>query len=162
MPQPTQGAIDCDVHVSVPSVATLLPYCDDYWRDQFRIRGIDRLDFSLTAYPPNAPLSGRPDWRPKQGAPGTDLDLLRAHLDRFGLRAAIAQCLHGSVALHSEDMAAAFCRAINDWMRAESAGRRTAFVRRHHGTHRKAPNWRRERSTAVPPIPASSRSCCPP
>ena len=119
MPQPTQGAIDCDVHVAVPSVGALLPYCDDYWADQFRIRGIDRLDFSLTAYPPNAPLSARPDWRPKQGAPGTDLNLLRAHLDRFGLRAAIAQCLHGSMALHSEDMAAAFCRAINDWMRAE-------------------------------------------
>ncbi|HEX4366432.1 MAG TPA: amidohydrolase family protein [Rhodopila sp.] len=64
-------------------------------------------------------MSARPDWRPKQGAPGTDLNLLRAHLDRFGLRAAIAQCLHGSMALHSEDMAAAFCRAINDWMRAE-------------------------------------------
>ncbi|HEX4366433.1 MAG TPA: hypothetical protein VH023_06365, partial [Rhodopila sp.] len=48
--QPTQGAIDCDVHVAVPSVGALLPYCDDYWADQFRIRGIDRLDFSLTAY----------------------------------------------------------------------------------------------------------------
>jgi hypothetical protein len=119
MRQTTQGAIDCDVHVSVPSVGALLPYCDDYWADQFRMRGIDQLDFSLTAYPPNAPLSGRPDWRPERGAPGTDPELLRAHLDRFGLRAAIAQCLHGSIALHSEDMAAAFCRAINDWMRAE-------------------------------------------
>ena len=115
----TQGAIDCDVHVAVPSVGALLPYCDAYWAGQFRMRGIDRLDYSLTAYPPNAPLSGRPDWRPANGAPGTDLGLLRAHLDRFGLRAAIAQCLHGSMALHSEDMAAAFCRAINDWMRAE-------------------------------------------
>lgn len=119
MRQPTHGAIDCDVHVSVPSVGALLPYCDDYWADQFRIRGIDRLDFSLTAYPPNAPLSGRPDWRPAQGVPGSDPGLLRTHLDRLGLRAAIAQCLHGSLALHTEDMAAAFCRAINDWMRAE-------------------------------------------
>ena len=57
MRQTTQGAIDCDVHVSVPSVGALLPYCDDYWADQFRMRGIDQLDFSLTAYPPNAPLS---------------------------------------------------------------------------------------------------------
>ncbi|HBK08639.1 MAG TPA: hydrolase [Acetobacteraceae bacterium] len=119
MRQTTQGAIDCDVHVSPPSVGALLPYCDDYWADQFRMRGIDRMDFSLTAYPPNAPFSARPDWRPKQGVPGSDLALMRAHLDRFGLRAAIAQCLHGSMALHSEDMAAAFCRAINDWMRAE-------------------------------------------
>jgi len=119
MPQPTQGAIDCDVHVAVPSAGALLPYCYDYWADQFRIRGIDRLDFSLTAYPPNAPLSARPDWRPRQGVPGSDLGLLRAHLDRFELRAAIAQCLHGSMALHSEDMAASFCRAINDWMRTE-------------------------------------------
>ena len=118
-PQPTRGAIDCDVHVAVPSAGALLPYCDEYWADQFRMRGIDRLDFSLTAYPPNAPLSGRPDWRPETGAPGTDLGLLKSHLDRFGLRAAILQCLHGSMALHSEDMAAAFCRAINDWMRVE-------------------------------------------
>ena len=119
MRQPTLGAIDCDVHVAVPSGAALLPYCDEYWRDQFRIRGIDRLDFSLTAYPPNAPLSARPDWRPGQGPPGSDLGLLRDHLDRFGVRAAIAQCLHGSMALHSEDMAAALSRAVNDWIRAE-------------------------------------------
>lgn len=119
MRQTTRGAIDCDVHVSPSSVGALLPYCDGYWADQFRMRGIDRLDYSLTAYPPNAPFSARPDWRPKQGVPGSDLGLMRAHLDRFGLRAAIAQCLHGSMALHSEDMAAAFCRAINDWIRAE-------------------------------------------
>ena len=155
----TQGAIDCDVHVSVPSVAALLPYCDEYWADQFRIRGIDRMDFSLTSYPTNAPLSARPDWRRARGVPGSDLGLLRAHLDHFGLRAAVAQCLHGSLALHGEDMAAAFCRAINDWMRSEWLDAEPRLSQRSP-CRRKARSWRRRRSSAVPAILGSSRCCC--
>ena len=109
-------AIDCDVHVAVPSVKTLLPYLDDYWRDQFLTRGIDRISWNMTGDPPNAPISARPDWRPQAGKPGTDLDLLRGALDAFGSSAAIANCIYGGAALHSEDMAAAVCRAVNDWI----------------------------------------------
>lgn len=117
---PIEGGIDCDVHVAVPSLRTLVPYLDDYWREQVTMRQMDRLDFSLTSYPPNAPLCGRPDWRPADGAPGTDLALLQAKaLDAFGSRHAIVNCLHGAQMLFAEDMAASFCRAINDWIARE-------------------------------------------
>ena len=66
------------------SGADMLPYLDDYWRDQIVNRHIHKTAFHLQSYPPNSPLSCRPDWKPKSGVPGSDLDLLRAHaLDGF-------------------------------------------------------------------------------
>ena len=56
------GGIDCDVHPALPGIAALLPYLDDYWREQISTRGIDGLD--LASYPPRVPANGRPDWRP--------------------------------------------------------------------------------------------------
>jgi predicted TIM-barrel fold metal-dependent hydrolase len=38
-------------------------------------------------------------------------------LDPFRTRVGILNCLHGAQVMHSEDMAAAFCRAVNDWIR---------------------------------------------
>jgi predicted TIM-barrel fold metal-dependent hydrolase len=115
-----QGAIDCDVHVSVPGIATLVPYLDAYWRERVRVQQLERLDLSLTSYPPTAPLSSRPDWRPAKGPPGSDLTILqREALDKFGVRHAILNCLWGAQALFAEDMAAALCRAVNDWIAAE-------------------------------------------
>ena len=67
---PTTGAIDCDLHPAVPGMRVLLPYLDDHWREQVAVRGIDGLD--LAAYPPGAPISARPDWRVKGGAPAAD------------------------------------------------------------------------------------------
>ena len=48
-------AIDCDLHVSVPSIKALVPYLDAYWRQQFLTRGIDKLSWNMTSEPPNAP-----------------------------------------------------------------------------------------------------------
>ena len=63
--------IDCDIHPAVGGTrTTLLPYLDDHWKEQVVSRAIDGLD--LTSYPPNMPLSGRPDWRPANGKPGGD------------------------------------------------------------------------------------------
>lgn len=121
---PTLDAIDCDLHPAVPSTKALLPYFDDYWRDAITSRGIDRLNLDLTSYPPGAPLSGRADWRPKTGHPGSDVDLLRRQaLDFFGSRIGILNCLHAAQVFHSEDMGAAFCRALNDWLIAQWLGR---------------------------------------
>jgi hypothetical protein len=55
------GAIDCDIHPELPELATLIPYLDPHWRDAIIMvqRGFGRLE--LNGYPPNAPLSGRPD-----------------------------------------------------------------------------------------------------
>jgi len=120
MSLPTQNAIDCDLHPAVPGVKTLLPYFDEYWRDAIVNRGIDRLNLDITSYPPGAPLSGRADWRPARGNPGSDLDLLRRQaLDTFGTGCGILNCLHAAQMFHGEDMAAAFCRAVNDWLAKE-------------------------------------------
>jgi uncharacterized protein len=120
MKVPLKGAVDCDLHPAMPSAKTLLPYLGAYWRDQVADRHIDTYPFMLTSYPPNAPLSARPDWRQANGAPGGTLDMIRRQaLDPFGTRFAICNVLHGAVALFNEDMAAAFCSAINDWAAKE-------------------------------------------
>jgi predicted TIM-barrel fold metal-dependent hydrolase len=115
------GAIDCDLHPAVPSMGVLLPYLDDYWREMVSVRALDRLNLNLTGYPQNAPISSRPDWTPEGGAkPGSSLKAMQAHvLDRYGSRYGILNCLYGAQVFHSEDMAAAFCRATNDWIRDE-------------------------------------------
>jgi uncharacterized protein len=120
MKVPFEGAIDCDLHPAMPSATALLPYLDEYWRDQFVSRHIDRYSFILTSYPPNSPLAARPDWRSPGGAPGGDLDMIRREaLDRFGSRFAICNPLHGAIALFNEDMSAALCAAVNDWVAKE-------------------------------------------
>ena len=111
------GGIDCDIHPAVPGLKSLLPYLADHWRDSVVQRGLQ--DRSI-AYPANAPLTSRPDWRPESGKPGSDLDLLRRDaLDAFGSSIAICNCLYGAPLLFSEDMGAGFARAINDWMAKE-------------------------------------------
>ena len=114
----TDGGIDCDVHPALPGMAALLPYLEPYWREQVTVRGVDGLD--LWSYPPGAPPSLRPDWRPAQGKPGADLDLLRAHvLDGFGLRFAICHCLYGVQGLFNPHFASVAATALNRWIAAE-------------------------------------------
>jgi predicted TIM-barrel fold metal-dependent hydrolase len=122
MKLPTAGAIDCDVHPAIPRVTALLPYLNEYWRDQIANRHIDQLPFQLSSYPPSSPLSVRPDWKvaPGQAQGKAPPDPIRTHvLDPLGLRFAICNTLHGSVALFNNDMAAALCSAVNDWVAKE-------------------------------------------
>jgi predicted TIM-barrel fold metal-dependent hydrolase len=117
---PEPGAIDCDVHPALPGTHVLLPYFDDYWREHVRMRGLERDNYDLNAYPPGAPLSARPDWRPAKGRPGSDRGLFCSQvLDEFGSRFAILNVPHGAQAIFSEDLSAAFCTAINRWIAAE-------------------------------------------
>ena len=48
MKVPFKGAIDCDLHPAMPPTSALLPYLDEYWRDQLANRHIDRYRFNLT------------------------------------------------------------------------------------------------------------------
>ena len=114
--------IDCDIHPAVGGTrTTLLPYLDDHWKEQVVSRAIDGLD--LTSYPPHMPLSGRPDWRPKNGKsgkPGSDLAMVqRGAFDQLGASHAICNVLYGAQAVYDPYMAAAFCKAINDWIATE-------------------------------------------
>lgn len=134
------GAIDCDLHPALPGMRVLLPYLDDYWREMVSVRALDRLNLSLTSYPENAPLTCRPDWKLADGGkPGSSLAAMQAHvLDRYQPRFGILNCLYGAQVLHSEDMAAAFCRATNDWIRDEWLSRdprlRASIVIAAHNT----------------------------
>src|SRR3954468_21570466 len=55
------GGVDCDVHPAVPHLTSLLPYLNDYWRDQVTTRGM--VDLVSQSYPQNSPIVARPDWR---------------------------------------------------------------------------------------------------
>lgn len=114
------GAIDCDIHPAVPSARALLPYMDDYWREHMLRRGLERDNFDLMAYPVAAPINARPDWRLPAGPPGSDLAAMQAHvLNPLQPRAAICNVLHGAQVMMSEDLSAAMCRGINNWLAAE-------------------------------------------
>ena len=112
--------IDCDIHPAVEGTrTTLLPYLDDHWKEQVVSRAIDGLD--LNSYPPNMPFCGRADWRPAQGKPGSDLAMVqRGAFDQLGASHAICNVLYGAQAVFDPYMAAAFCKAINDWIAAGS------------------------------------------
>lgn len=112
------GAIDCDLHPAVPNLQALLPYLSDYWREIVLLRGMDELN--SISFPLSAPTAARADWRPAQGKPGASLAVMQAQaLDPFAVSLGILNPLYGVQLLHSEDMAAAFARAVNDWVRAE-------------------------------------------
>jgi predicted TIM-barrel fold metal-dependent hydrolase len=113
-----QNAIDCDVHPAVPDMRSLLPYLEEYWRDTVEQRGIASLE--CLSYPPNAPITARPEWRGKGGLAATEVGELTAQVfDAWGADYAICNCLYGVQLLFSEDMAAAFARAVNDWIAKE-------------------------------------------
>ncbi|HEX4112811.1 MAG TPA: amidohydrolase family protein [Stellaceae bacterium] len=120
MPLPPSGAIDCDIHPALPGTSSLLPYLDDYWRDTMTMIMKGNARMELNSYPPNAPLTSRPDWRTPGRKAGSELGLLREQaLDHFGLRYAICNCVYGIQAIYNPDLGAALCRAMNDWMAKE-------------------------------------------
>jgi hypothetical protein len=111
-------AIDCDVHPAVPSVATLAPYLDDFWRDSIEERGIAFLD--SISYPPNAPLTVRADWRGKHGSAASKPGhLCEVVCGKLGADIAILNCIYGVQLGFNEDMARAFARALNDCIAKE-------------------------------------------
>ena len=47
MTTPIAGGVDCDLHPAVPHLTSLLPYMNDYWRDQVTTRGMVDLDLAI-------------------------------------------------------------------------------------------------------------------
>jgi uncharacterized protein len=93
----------------------LLPILDEYWRDSVIERGIPSLE--TNTYPAGAPLSARPDLRGKNGQPDATVERLAGQVfGRWRAERAICNCVCGVELLFSEDMAAAFARALNDWV----------------------------------------------
>jgi uncharacterized protein len=110
------GAIDCDFHPRAPTPRALGPYMDEHWRTTVATRGIDT--WQSIAYPANAPLTLRPDWREAR-ADADPVKAAQATLDRFGFAHAIVNCLFPVQTFRDENLAAAFARAVNDWLAAE-------------------------------------------
>jgi predicted TIM-barrel fold metal-dependent hydrolase len=110
------GAIDCDLHPRAPSPRALGAYMDDLWRDIVEVRGIDAWE--SISYPPNAPLTVRSDWR-KSAADAEPASLAKALLDPLRLAHGICNCLFPIQSFRDENLAAAFARALNDWLAAE-------------------------------------------
>src|SRR3954451_2556886 len=93
---PPAGAIDCDVHINLPSTRVLLPYFDPYWREHITRRGLERESLDTTTAPARAPMNARMDWRPETSPPGSLLPALQSHiLDHFQVRYAIGNVLNG-------------------------------------------------------------------
>ena len=113
-----RGGIDCDIHPAVPGIQALYPYLEENWREIAILRGID--DLQSLGYPLNSPLSARPDWRPAEGKAAASLERVRAEaLDPFRTAIAICNCLYGVQLFFSEDLGAAFARAVNTWLARE-------------------------------------------
>ena len=113
-----RGGIDCDIHPAVPGIQALYPYLEENWREIAILRGID--DLQSLSYPLNSPLSARPDWRPAEGKAAATLERVRAEaLDPFRTAIAICNCLYGVQLFFSEDLGAAFARAVNTWLARE-------------------------------------------
>jgi uncharacterized protein len=111
-----KGAIDCDFHPRLPTTGALSRYMDEHWRETVKVRGIGAWE--TIAYPPNAPLTMRSDWREAR-ADADPVRAAQATLDRYGFAHAICNCLFPVQAFRDENLAAAFARAVNDWLAAE-------------------------------------------
>ncbi len=112
------GVTDCDMHPTVPSLKSLLPYMEEHWRDTVQARGMDEL--RSISYPSGSPLTARADWRPAEGRPAATLGQVQTQcLDAFGIDTAICNCLYGVQLLFSDDLAAAYARAVNRWIASE-------------------------------------------
>ena len=118
------GAIDCDVHPRVPNIDALRRYMDSYWSETVAVRGID--EFATIAYPKNAPLTARPDWA-KTKADEDAARTVSALIEPTGFSHAILNCLYAVQMIRDEHMAAAFARAVNDWVRTEWLDRDPRF-----------------------------------
>lgn len=115
---PRVGCVDCDIHPALPSLATLLPYLPDHWRDMVAQAGLHEME--TVNYPPGAPLTARQDWIPATGKTAGTLEQVRSQLlDPYGVSVAICNCLYGIQLLFNEDLAAALARALNSWMARE-------------------------------------------
>jgi len=110
--------MDCDVHPNVGGIGDLFPYMEELWQETIKQRSIESLD--TIAYPVNAPITSRHDWRGKGGRAGTNIEELTHQVfDGWGSTVAVCNCLYGVQLLFNPDMGAVAARALNMWMAKE-------------------------------------------
>ena len=110
---------DCDIHPNPKSVkAEVYPFLEKRWQDHMDRFGYLMRQGGSTAYPKGQPDAMRSDaWPEDGGRAGSDLDLMRRqHLDPNKVGFGVLSMLRAGHALTNLDFAAAYARAINDWM----------------------------------------------
>lgn len=91
-----RGVIDCDLPAAAPPVSALHEHLDGYWRDTVVERGLRSIE-------PSYELPGTGHREPAVPA---DAEL------------AVVNPISAIEALHSEDLAAALARGLNEWLRS--------------------------------------------
>jgi predicted TIM-barrel fold metal-dependent hydrolase len=114
---------DCDIHPVIRSLQeSLYPYLSSRWQHHLETYGMSqRVAYQDGAppYPKGTPNAARRDSWPPDGAPGTDLDFMRAqHLDANNVAFAICNPLMPSgQGFANPQLSAAMCHATNEWQK---------------------------------------------
>lgn len=108
--------IDCDIHITVPSVEVLVPYLSEHWREYIRETAFKGpID---TSYPLSATITGKPS--PNVSVPGSNLGELREHISSTAwLELGILTCAYAVESVRNPFAAAALASAVNDWQTHE-------------------------------------------
>ena len=111
---------DCDIHPSPKSLPVeIYPFLSKRWQNHLETYGfIYRQGFPTgPAFPKGQPDAARRDtYPPNGGRPGSDLQYMREqHLDPNNVQLGILNPLRSGQGLQNADLAAAYCRAVNEW-----------------------------------------------
>ncbi len=111
--------VDCDVHPVLASPRLLLPYLDDFWRDQMRAQHYPFYEPNY--HPPGSPIAQRPEAQvDEDGRAATTVGNLVADVFADGfVDYAILNCLYGVQQIHQPRREIAHARALNRWIAAE-------------------------------------------
>lgn len=112
--------IDVDVHQSPPTPHHLFGYMSPRWQgyvERFGIRGPREGHYSTSG----RRFAARADAWPKEGVPGSDLEMMRKQLlDRYGIsHAVLGTTMQLDAGAQPRDLSTAMTQAINDWTRSE-------------------------------------------
>jgi len=112
--------VDCDIHNTMPSHATLARYLPERWRRHLDGFGL-RFYAAGATYPRLNPNAARTDaWPPGGGPPGSDLAFLRQQLlDAWDIDYGILNPLYLAGEQPNLEYGAALAQALNEWLIAE-------------------------------------------
>lgn len=106
--------IDCDIHNTLPSLKTLIPYLDGHWEayvNESAFEGPNAND-----YPAGVPTSAREGTKPQKGPAGSDFGLLKEQaLDAWNVEIGVLTCGYRVQSVQNEDLAVVLSTAINQW-----------------------------------------------
>ena len=114
------AVIDCDIHNTIPSHATLARYLPERW--QRHLAGYGLRFYALGAYYPRLnPNAARTDaWPPGGAPPGSDLEFMRRQLlDAWNIEYGVLNPLYLAGEQPNPAYSVALAQALNEWLIAE-------------------------------------------